>query len=226
MNWLDWVLILIIAFSAIRGLSTGFFAGVARLLGLILGIAAAFTCYRQLAAYLDAQWGWGDSIAGFLVNHFSNSLIPDLAGKISMDGLQQTIPGSLDNIAHQLALSVLEFISFVLILLAVALVVKIIMQFFSGAVAHTFLSPLDHMGGLLLGLARGLVIVLVVALLLEPMLSTGVMAGYEQSGTISRAVAGSLLIPYAYQILDVINLHFPLSSSPIDLIMVNGCRYI
>ncbi|TYO96430.1 CvpA family protein [Desulfallas thermosapovorans] len=226
MNWLDWVLILVITLSALRGLSTGFFAGVARLLGLILGIAAAFTCYRRLAAYLDAQWGWGDSIAGFLINHFSNSLLPDLAGKISMDGLQQTIPGSLDSIAHQLALSVLEFISFVLILLAVAMVVKIIMQFFSGAVAHTFLSPLDHIGGLLLGLARGLVIVLLVALFLEPVLSTGVMAGYEQNGAISRAVAGSLLIPYAYQILDVINLHFPLSASPVDLIVMHGCRYI
>jgi uncharacterized membrane protein required for colicin V production len=220
------VFILIVIFSALKGVSTGFFAGVARIIGLILGIAVALIGYRPLAAYLDSQWAWGDTIAEFLVGRFSQSLLSGLVNKIPINELQQTIPGNLDNIAHQLAITALEFISFVVLLMVVALAVKLMMRFFSGAVAHTFLSPLDHFGGLLLGLVRGVLIVLVMALLLEPVLAAGVIVGHEKTGFLGRAAAGSLIIPYAWQLLNIINLHFPLWPSSLDLLWINGCKYI
>ncbi|WP_347489473.1 CvpA family protein [Desulfoscipio sp. XC116] len=234
MNWLDWVLIVIIAFSALRGLSGGFFAGVARIIGLILGIAVAFTGYRPLAAYLDKQWGWGDNIAEFLVNRFSHSLLQEIADKFSIDKFGQNIPYSnsqlisegLSTIAHQIAVTLLEFLSFIVLLLVVALIVRMIMRFFSGAVAHTFLSPLDHLGGLLLGLVRGVIIVLIVALLIEPVLAAGVITSQEKAGFISRAAASSLVISYAYQLLNILNIHFSLWQSSGGLSVLNGCKNI
>ncbi len=217
MNWLDWVLILIVIFSAIKGLRTGFFAGVARFIGLILGITVAFTGYRKLAAYADRQWGWGDSITELLVNHFSSSLLNDVTNKININKLQQNIPHyqdqllseGLNNIAHQLAITVLDFLSFIVILILVTLVVKMAMSFFSSAVAHTFLSPLDYFGGLLLGLVRGVLIVLIITLLLEPVLATEVNSSQTQAGFISHAAKGSLIVPYSLQLLNILNLHLP-----------------
>ncbi len=214
MNWLDWVLILIIIFSAIKGLRIGLFAGFARVIGLILGITVAFKGYRILAAYLDRQWGWGDSITELLVNHFS-SLLNDVTNNVYINKLQENIPHyknqliseGINDIAHQVSITVLEFLSFILIFILVALVVKIAMSFFSSAVAYTFLSPLDYFGGLILGLVRGVIIVLVIALLLEPVLATVANTSQEQAGFISYAVKGSLLVPYALQLLNILNLH-------------------
>ncbi|AGL03970.1 CvpA family protein [Desulfoscipio gibsoniae] len=229
MNWLDWVLIIIIILSALRGLNTGFFVGISRIIGLILGIAVAFTCYRSLADYLHKQWGWGNSIADFILNHLSFSFLQDLIGKMPITSYQtipgdqiQSIPESLNNIAHQLAMTILEFLSFIALLILVALVVKMIMRFTSGAIAHTFLSPLDHFGGLILGLARGVIIVLVMALLLEPVLAAGVIANHEKAGFISQAANGSIIIPYAWQLLNIVDIHLPLWQSSIVLHGING----
>jgi uncharacterized membrane protein required for colicin V production len=220
MNWLDWLLMIIIGLSALQGLRTGLIAGVSRLLGLVAGIAAAYTWHRPLALYFDRQLGWGDSVANFLLKWLPQPLLQGMAGSLSLTDLKQfmpikgmqkgaavgrDIPAGLADLAHQLALSLLELFSFIVLLIAITMVVSMIFRIFSGVIAVTPFGPLNRLGGLVLGLARGILIVLVIVMLLQQFMP----AGAGENGMLGRAAANSNFMPYVRQALDLLNLHFP-----------------
>lgn len=218
MNWLDWILALIVALSAWRGLWTGFIAGVARLLGLVLGLAAAFAGYKSLALYLDRQWNWSDSISLFIMERFPQLLLQDaLDGAVPGFALnqaeeylrEQMVTGYPAAAAQQVAVSVLELLSFIALALAVYVLVVIMMRVLSGAAAHTFFSPLDRLGGLVLGLARGALVIIIVAGVLTPLYASGAIAEGEKAGFLGHAVTGSVILPYAQAVLDFLKLQFP-----------------
>lgn len=52
MNWLDWALLALLAFAAVRGFMRGFIVEVASLLGLVIGIWAAVHFSAQVGASL------------------------------------------------------------------------------------------------------------------------------------------------------------------------------
>ncbi len=216
MNWLDWVLLVIIILSAWQGLRKGFLAGIARLLGLVLGLAAAFAGYGALADYLDRQWGWGNAIAAFFAEHLPQGVLQVLYDRLPLAGdypavilPEQVIIEEMLAAAHGVADFILNIIAFTMLFLVVFLLVVLVMRIFAGAVEHSFLSPLDRLGGLLLGAARGILVVIIVAVLLEPVLASGALAGGEVSGVLGRAATGSLFVSYAWLLLDAVNIHFP-----------------
>lgn len=220
MNWLDWLLIIIISLSAWHGLKAGFIVGVARLLGLVLGLAAAFTGYKNLAVYLDHQWNWGESISVFILERFPQALINGALDSIAPGSLTEPTPGSEQlledmvtgyaaNAAREMAGSVLELISFAILALAVYILVNIMMRALSGAASHSLLGPLDRIGGLILGLARGGLVIIIAAALLNPMYSAGAVTGDVQNGFLGHAVTGSVVLPYAQTAVEFLKLQFP-----------------
>lgn len=219
MNWLDWILAIIVALSAWRGLRTGLIAGMARILGLVLGLAAAFAGYVPLARYADRQWHWGDSIASFLMERFPRLLLDhapvgtDPGSPLNRAGeeylREQLVTGHLSTAAREMAGSILELLSFIALALAVYILVIIVMHAISGAAKHSFLSPLDRLGGLVLGLARGVLVTIIVAGVLTPLYSNGTMAPEGDAGLLGRAVAGSVILPYAQAVLELLKLQFP-----------------
>lgn len=219
MNWLDWILTIILVLSVWRGAKAGFFVSVARLLGLVLGLAAAFTWHKSLSLYLDRQWHWGESISVFILEHFPQaiggaleSIAPgNLTAPLAGTGqlLEGMASGYAATAAREMAGSVLELLSFIILALAVYVLVNIMMRAISGAAAHTILGPVDRLGGLILGLLRGGLVIIIAAALLNPLYSTGTLTGDTQSGVLSQAVTGSVILPYAQSVVEFLKLQFP-----------------
>jgi len=219
MNWLDWILTMIIVLSAWRGLKAGFIVSVARLLGLVLGLAAAFTGYKNLALYLDRQWHWGESISVFILEHFPqtfggvlDSIVPEhLAGPAV--GSEQLLDGMVSGYtaiaAREMAGSVLELLSFIILALAVYILVNIMMRAMSGAAAYSLLGPVDRLGGLVLGLFRGGLVIIIAAALLNPMYPANAPIGEVQNSFLGHAVTGSVILPYAQPAVEFLKLQFP-----------------
>jgi len=111
--------------------------------------------------------------------------------------------------AREMAGSILELLSFVILALAVYILVNIMMRAISGAASHSILGPLDRVGGLILGLARGGLVIIIAAALLNPMYSAGAVTGDVQSGFLSQAVTGSVVLPYAQSAVEFLKLQFP-----------------
>ncbi len=219
MNWLDWTLTIIIALSAWRGLKAGLIVSVAKLLGLLLGLAAAFTGYKDLAVYLDHQWHWGETISVFILERFpqtiSGALDSITPGNLTVPGAgaEQLLDGMVSDYAaiaaREMAGSVLELVSFIILALAVYILVNIMMRVISGAAAHSLLGPLDRLGGLVLGLFKGALVVIIAAALLNPVYPADAPAVETQNGFLSHAVTGSVILPYAQPAVDFLKLQFP-----------------
>ena len=101
MNWLDYVLIIIVALGAVRGFSRGLVRSLFALGGTFLGVYAGFRWSGQAAVYADEQWGIADRWAVSLSQHLPNpaaafNIIPSkyqaqvlqhMQGLMQVDGL-------------------------------------------------------------------------------------------------------------------------------------------
>ena len=205
MNWLDWVLLSILVFSAIRGLQTGLFASLTRVFGSALGIAISYAGYRPLANYLNEQWGCGELAAEII-----RQRIPEQLQRAEL-AEQQLFGGfSVQALIDQLALNMLEVISFMALVVLVGLVMRRVIKFFSKTIARSFLGPLDRIGGLIVGLVRGGLVLLVIALISEPLQAVGLAVGQETAeGALYNVLSTSQILPVVLSIMDLLSLHLP-----------------
>lgn len=195
MNWLDITIIAVMGWSVWRGLKTGLVAGVARLLGVLAGLGAALCFYVPLAEYVDKRW----QVSSYIQNWLPLSLPSHWPGKESeplavLDQLQKTFglygellprdsfSGSLQelgqSISRLLASGILELMSFIIIFLVISRLVYLAGELLAKLASMSFLGPADRLGGAAFGLARGILIILVMLVFLVSLqwpaaLSTG-----------------------------------------------------
>ncbi|WP_027364736.1 CvpA family protein [Desulfotruncus alcoholivorax] len=223
MNWLDWIFVIILMVSGWQGLNKGLIHSMSRLIGIIVGLVVAFTWYKSLANYLDLQLGWGSSVSAFFLEKIPVSLLEQFNQKISVldlllspfssqqqsPVLQFDTPGNIQSMVNYLSTTLLEVISFIGLLFGCLIIIKIVLRIVSGAVTKTFLSPLDHVGGLVMGLARGVLIILILVLLARPLITNGDAEISGEQSFVKRGIAGSKIYPYATELLRTFNLSIP-----------------
>jgi len=163
LNWLDLVILFIITWSAWRGLHTGLVGGLARLLAVFLGLAAALKYHSALAAYADRHWQLTARAAVLLSRLPGNYPVP--AG---LPGLKQAVPGAAQ-LSASLAGGLVELAAFAVLFFLTAALVRAAGEAAAGVIGAGFLGPLDRIGGLMLGFLRGLVLAMVVVALLLPL---------------------------------------------------------
>jgi len=222
MNWLDILLLFIIAWSAWRGLATGLFAGVARLAGLVLGAAFAYNYYLPLAEYADRQWHLESKIGDWLplpsagetsVEKIFTGLekgyqapgklmSPDVFGQHSFSGVQ--------NLSNIFSHGILEIAAFLVIFFVVAQLTCWVGLLFSKTAKLVFLGPVDRLGGLALGTLRGVIIVLVLLALVVPLeMPAYSSSGGHAAGWLAQAIEHSRIVPIFWQFLLKLKMIFP-----------------
>lgn len=65
-NWLDIILLAVLAVAAYRGLKTGLLLSCVRLTGLVVAYFVATAYHRAIADFLEAQWHLADLLAAWL----------------------------------------------------------------------------------------------------------------------------------------------------------------
>lgn len=208
MNWLDWIFIIIMVVSAIRGFRVGFFTGISGIAGLLGGIWAAARFHGQLADYLAARWNWDDIIAEILLS-WALQIYPDFLP--AAGGLPDSIISAGTQIIYPAADTILNIIAFGMIVTAVYLVAGGILRLASLTISRTIFFPFDRLGGLVLGLVKGGLLataILVILLWLNTPLSLLLSpAGGPQILTV--ALEKSKIAPFMLNIIKVFNLTLP-----------------
>lgn len=211
MNWLDWLILAILTFSAWQGLRYGLVGSVAKLAGILAGFVVAVTYYQELAAYLTAHWNLAEKILPLakkiLVFWFPVKTTP-AAGQIS------PLTSYADYAASALAATIVNALCFLALLFITVWAVNLAGFILTKVAALAFLGPFNRMGGLLFGAVKGLVVVMIVLTLLAPFQSVGSLRG-SSPGTPGvtqpkgNAFLESKLLPYFEPLFKAINRPLP-----------------
>ncbi len=214
MNWVDYVLLAILALSAWGGLVQGFSRSALGVVAVGVGLFVAFKYYRPVGTYLDEQFDLGARLESFILGRaadgepvaapgvvpakepfpesaagldgFTGLLDQFLAGQV--DGLGQAVTG----VVAPAALSVVSF-----------LIVFILTAWLGGRllarIPHLpILGPVDRAGGFVFGLARGFFYGLIVLALVRVLSFSSALFGAD---TMATGLEGSQLAPAYFAFL-------------------------
>ncbi len=109
-----------------------------------------------------------------------------------------------------MAHGLLEVIAFLIIFLVVAQLANLLGGMVAHAARWTFFGPADRLGGLVLGVLRGVVIILMLVALLMPFQIAAIsLPGELQESWLTRAVEQSTLVPLCWEYLVKLHVIFP-----------------
>lgn len=226
MNWLDWLIVAVLVFSAFQGLRYGFVSSVAKLAGLLVGFGVGITYNRDLAAYLNKQWGVEDKIMPvtekilrfFFPVKEAAGPVYNAGGTISPGGLAaaQPSPYSMlypygESLVSSFAATILNAICFLALIMATVWIVNFAGHLLTRIAKASPLGPLNHIGGLIFGGVKGIIIVMILLALMSPFQQTELSPG-NSSGTSPRqggAFSKSKVLPYFSPLFKAIDRPLP-----------------
>lgn len=211
MNWLDWLIIAILAWSTFQGLRRGLLVSVAKMAGLLAGLAVAYSYYRPLADYLSIRWHLEElmlPLTGPLLKFWQPAA--DVINPLTVSGKQM----SGDYVARLVAYSILEALTFLVLLMATVWLVNAGGRILTSFADFSLLGPLNHLGGLLFGLLKGLLFVMIILALLSPFQQQNPFSSDRvvTPGTAApqgKAFGESVLLPYFKPLINTLNKTFP-----------------
>jgi len=177
LNWLDWLIIVIIIFTAFQGLRRGLILSVAKLAGVLLGFGLAISHYSDLAGYLNNQWQLNERImpltSKIIELVFPTKLTGGSLFGIGQSALAQVNPYSMlssygDHLADSLTGMIVNAICFLALVLAAVWIVNLVGLVLDKVADLSFLGPLNHIGGLFFGGVKGIMVVMIILMLMSP----------------------------------------------------------
>ena len=226
MNWLDWLIVAVLVFSAFQGLRRGFVSSVAKLAGLLLGFIVGITYNRDLAAYLNSQWGIEDKIMPvtekilkfFFPVKEAAGPVSNASATVSPAGLAAAQPSPYsvlfpysESLVSSFTATILNAICFLALILATVWLVNLAGYLLTRIAKATPLGPLNHIGGLIFGGIRGVIILMILLALMSPFQRTELLP--ENSIGVSPrqggAFSNSKLLPYFAPLFNAIDRSLP-----------------
>ncbi|MDW7672286.1 MAG: CvpA family protein [Bacillota bacterium] len=215
MNWMDYLLLGILAFSVIRGYQRGLIMTVASLASYLAGWWAATTysepaaaallktesvyqpLFEWLRGFLESRskgMGMGHLVEDSFQDSWFSLPLPQVTQRWLQhpeqagEWMQQTENWLLDQAAAALAQIVVAFVAFILVFLVVKNLVFFLGKLLNGVFKLPLLNGLNRGGGLAAGLLRGVLIIWVLLILATPLLVA------DPEGNLAEALRQSMLL--------------------------------
>lgn len=190
MNWVDYLIIAVLIGGIISGIRKGFVMSVSNVACIIAAIVIAKTFYKDVAVFLINNTPIEDKIMKFLLE---KNLLKELTATLSKSSAVFAAGSQMNlNISNLIALAVVNAISLVLVFLAARFALAIVESFIKGVAALPGLRELNGIGGMTIGLAKSLFILLIAFALLVP------LSSMKAFGVIGEGIKGSMLAKYFY----------------------------
>ncbi|WP_183108777.1 CvpA family protein [Thermohalobacter berrensis] len=154
---MDYIIILILLFNSLGGFRNGFIISAFNLVGFILSIYIAKLYYPILSEYIKANPAFFDKVKGF-VEKFS-----------------QNIPLYNDIYSGEMLINMLteraiDIISIVLVFFIAKILIYLAITILDNIAQLPILKQVNHISGLVFGLAKGILILYVLFALLTPVI--------------------------------------------------------
>ncbi len=211
MNWLDWLIMVILIFSAFQGLRRGLVLSVAKLAGLLLGFGLGITYYSDLAAYLNNHWQLNDKVApltGKIIEFFFPAKLTGGSALNIFNSYGEYLAGSFTAV-------IINTICFLALLIITVWVVNLAGLILSKVADLSFLGPLNRVGGLFFGGVKGIIIVMIMLTLISPFQQLGMSPDDQpRAPGVTQSIEGgafsdSRMLPYFMPFFNAIDRPLP-----------------
>ena len=217
MNWLDWVIIVILVLSALDGLRRGLIKTLAKTAGILVGLLVAFTYYARVAEYITERWRPEELTAPLVVPLLTHwRPMADLLTLTPDERLVEYLNGIIAN-------NIIACGSFLVLLLIPACIISIAGVILGKQFEHSLFGPINRTGGLLIGVLSGLFYVAAILLLMAPfqqlnlaLAESGISLG--SAFPPGNAFEGSMLLKYFRPFLDLLVIKAPLIIPPSEIL--------
>jgi uncharacterized membrane protein required for colicin V production len=189
---LDWLIVAVLGFSAFQGFRSGLVSSVAKLAGLLVGFGVGITYNRDLAAYLNKQWGIEDKIMPvtekvlkfFFPVKAAAGPVYSAGGTASQGGLAAAQPSPYnilypygESLVSSFTATVLNAICFLVLIAAAVWIVNFAGYLLTRMAKASPFGPLNHIGGLIFGGIKGIIIVMILLALMSPFQRSELLPG-------------------------------------------------
>ena len=180
MNGLDYLLLVWLAVSAVRGFYRGFLAILGGLTSSLIALLGALIYRNDLAMYLEKEFSLQTILAHFIADKIPQ---PALGGSPVSKFLPvlKTLPVVQEQLAG-LAQLILVAVSFLLLYIIISKGLQLVWKILETPFRHGFLGGIDHVAGLVLMIGKDFLIMAVVLGISYPFIKNG--AGMGISGFI------------------------------------------
>lgn len=228
MNYVDLVLIIILALGAFKGYRRGFIYTLGGLFGWIVSLVIAMMYSSNLKIFFDEKLMLSNKLGEWLGEHLP---LPDFAQSAgsSVSEVQQSInnmplPGFMKEslteqviilnatgdgsaslaqvVGYGLADIIVKGIAFLILFFIVSFIIKLLIMLFSRGVNATVFGGVNRLGGLIMGTVINACIMAVVVGVLYPLLTVGMPAN-----PVGQEIETSFLTPILLNIFAVISSH-------------------
>jgi uncharacterized membrane protein required for colicin V production len=189
LNSLDFIILAVVLLSAGAGLKKGLFQVISGLVGILIGLWAAVSFYRALAGYLEQAFGAETILAGILQDK-----LPLPAFDTRLLEAAGYAPGLLADPVSSLASTILVALSFLLILLLGSKLVQIMGKVLDSLFAQGILAGVNRSLGMILLVAKNLIIMAILVGILLPPLELAARMGMPGALLAVQHIDESLLL--------------------------------
>jgi uncharacterized membrane protein required for colicin V production len=207
MNFLDWLIVIILAVSAWKGYRKGAVSILSGILGLFLGLAAALTYSRPLAYWAEEQYQVTTALAGWISEKLPQPK-PAAGGQLSSPVPEWLLPGSWQDklagvdpalwgqiLAEGMAGFLVKVLAFLVVVLLALAIFKLGGRLITSIVTGTLLGSLNRAAGLVAGLAINILLLALFWGIIGPFLLTQQESSLKWMQELSLATKESRLIP-------------------------------
>jgi len=208
MNWLDILILLLVVWVAVRGITRGLIKSVVGIVAMVAGFVAGNFLYEDVAEFLDGHTGISGGIREFFNRElFSNLKIPRIESDFSDITREIFREGDLwreylgNDFGEYMATIILNILSWLLVFFIVVLFILIIGIVLDTLFKLPILKTLNALGGFAFGIIKGTLYVFFIVIFLE------FFGGISQGDYLRDLVQGSVFAGTVlkYNILTWIN---------------------
>ncbi len=226
MNWLDWLIVAVLGFSAFQGFRSGLVSSVAKLAGLLVGFGVGITYNRDLAAYLNKQWGVEDKITPvaekvlrfFFPAKEAAGSVYNAGGTVSpvSQAAAQPSPYSMlypygESLVSSFTATILNAICFLALVVITVWIVNFAGHLLTRLAKASPLGALNHIGGLIFGGVKGIIIVMILLALMSPFQRSELLPDNSSGASPGQggAFSESKTLPYFSPLFNAIDRPLP-----------------
>ncbi|MPM70996.1 hypothetical protein SDC9_117959 [bioreactor metagenome] len=183
MNWVDYIIVSIIAIGVLYGAARGLIHGLFSIGGLIVSIIAAKKYSGLVAEALVAYTGIENKLLEFIQK---NKITEAFAFSLPVEK-------GFDDLYQYITMVIINCIALLLAFMAVRICMLLLEALLKGVFRLPVLSTINHSGGAILGLVQSVLILLFIYAIFIP------IASVEKFNFMQQAIETSLLSKYFYK---------------------------